>query len=260
MLLDVMTRVLAVLFASRWDSKFPDFPWQNDAASGRLLVDGVHTEYVDLGSLTAERGERVVVPSAELLGKLTHNDELWIEGEQFKVVVVAGRPFQLSKRFPFAGGDYAAKRAVVTQVLPSLTNRNGNPIDRHILSKLRRGDTKTWDMTAFSVALLGSSIELLPRPPAVILPTSSPEEKQARHVDNIRILKNTLLSHPSSGKAAMDTAVFNAAQQQMEDCITMCSQDQDERASFQQELEDVCFDIARGYDAALLARAGQGGE
>ena len=88
MLLDVMPRPLAVLYAGCWDGKFPAHPWQDDAASGMLLVDGVHTQYVDLGSVTAQSGQKVVVPGAELL--LAHQDVIWIEEEQFKVVVVAG--------------------------------------------------------------------------------------------------------------------------------------------------------------------------
>jgi hypothetical protein len=92
MLLDVMPRPLATLFADRWDTRFPAYPWKNDAAAGSLLVDGISTKLEQLGVLYATCDAKEVVPSPELWAKLAHDDLIWVNGEQFKIIVIARQP------------------------------------------------------------------------------------------------------------------------------------------------------------------------
>jgi hypothetical protein len=255
MLLDVMPRPLATLFADRWDTRFPAYPWKNDAAAGSLLVDGISTKLEELGVLYATCDAKEVVPSPELWAKLAHDDLIWVNGEQFKIIGIARQPCRLHSKFPFADGGYSVKRAVGTQVFPTLVNRNGSKIGRHILDKLKTGDAESWDVTAFNTALLGSSIELLPNPPANVSPTSPREDKQKRHVNNIRLIKNVLLSH--TPKASVDRATFSDAKKQMEECIAMCC-DEDSSTKHGAELQAICLSpFTHSGVEEIVARVGE---
>ena len=168
-LLDLMPGPLAVLFTTHWDAKFPAHgPWHDGLESGRLFVDGL-VALVCTGWLTAERGKREVVPSAEL--PLQRIDQIWIDPhtESFKVIVVRGQPMRLNICCPLQDGKHTARRGDGdVRARDPVTTRNAKPIGPHILKKLRTGEPQSWDLTAFNVALLGSSVDLLPKPTAAL--------------------------------------------------------------------------------------------
>jgi hypothetical protein len=91
---------------------------------------------------------------------------------------------------------------------------------------------------------LGSSIDLLPKPPAGDNHlTSSQKEIQAKNFKDIHNLRNAQWGHRNL--TTMDLATFDDARKKMERCIQTCTQDAERRAALMKELEG-CLDIKGG--------------
>jgi hypothetical protein len=237
-LLDVVPRALAPLLRQGWDTQYPTHPWQDGADCGALLVDGTRTQLEHLGGeLSARQGKKVVEMDAAMLAnpEIKHNAEIVIGGQEVKLIIVAGQPVRINQTFGGADGCYGVNIKRTVQVLPPMTKTGGGPVEFCSLAKLRTGLPVTgWDVTAFSIALMGSNRNVL-----------AATDPLALHVDKVRKLKNKELSHRCGSRT--DVATFNRAKKQMVDCIKACAvvTGEAETARHIQEIDDICRDTTR---------------
>jgi hypothetical protein len=228
LLLDVVPDLLREYFKERWDTRYPQMKWNDDAASGNLFWNGSPSATVPLGKLKVSKssGRKAntssgkVATAKDLREFVCPNDVIEFAGRRWRVIDPISSAHITVNQPPDEEGEFDAFGLEIRCERNAPSNM-ARPYEKEITKGMR----STWDISLLVFTLVQSSHQLLQctatqQAGVAARCGSCPSCKTQQILGDIKTLRNKDYGHVQ--QCGINAEQFNKAKRTILDFVKHC--------------------------------------